>query len=38
MLSIIGPAQRVPNEHPIRRIKTLADEELRKLLPVFDAI
>ncbi len=38
MLSIIGPAQRVPNGHPIRRIKALADEELRKLSPVFDAM
>jgi hypothetical protein len=31
-----GPAQRVPSAHPIRRIKALADEELRKLSPVFD--
>ncbi len=37
MLSIIGPAQRVPNGHPIRRIKALADEELRKRSPVFDS-
>jgi hypothetical protein len=31
VLSIVGPAQREANEHPIRRIKTSADEELRKL-------
>jgi hypothetical protein len=37
-LSLMGPAQRVPKEHPIRRIKALADEELERLSPVFEAM
>jgi len=36
MFSLIGPAQRVPKDHPIRRIKELADEELARLSSVFD--
>ena len=35
MLSFITPEQRVPQGHPIRRIKALADEELKRLSPVF---
>lgn len=38
MLSLVGPAQRVPKDHPIRRIKALADEELVRLSPVFDSM
>jgi transposase len=34
--SLVQPAQRVPKEHPIRRIKELADAELKRLSPVFD--
>jgi len=36
MLSLVGPEQRVPKDHPIRRIKALADAELVRLSPVFD--
>lgn len=36
--TLVQPAQRVPKDHPIRRIKELADRELRNLSPVFDAM
>jgi transposase len=36
MLSLVTPSKRVPADHPIRRIKEIADEELRRLSPVFD--
>ena len=36
MLSLVSPEQRVSLEHPIRRIKALADQELARLSPVFD--
>lgn len=36
MLSLTGPEQVVPADHPIRRIKALADAELARLSPVFD--
>lgn len=36
MLSLTSPEDRVPAEHPARRIKQLADEALKKLSPVFD--
>jgi transposase len=36
MLSLVGPEQRVPKDHPIRRIKGLADAELVRLSPVFE--
>lgn len=35
-LSIVGPEQRVPPEHPIRRIKALADAELKRLSAHFE--
>jgi transposase len=38
MLSVIGPEERVPQDHPIRRIKALADAELKCLSPTFDAM
>jgi transposase len=34
--SLVQPAHRVPKDHPIRRIKTMADEQLKKLSPLFD--
>lgn len=37
-LTIVGPEQRVPQDHPIRRIKALADAELERLSPQFDAM
>src|SRR5579863_5203427 len=36
--TLVQPAQRVPKEHPIRRIKELADAELKLLSPVFDTM
>ena len=38
MLTLTTPDQRVPKDHPIRRIKQLADAELRALSPVFDGM
>lgn len=38
MLTLVGPEQRVPRDHPIRRIKLLADHELERLSPVFEAM
>lgn len=35
-MSLVQPAQRVPMDHPIRRIKAIADAELERLAPVFD--
>src|SRR5450432_2967329 len=36
MLSLVTPEKRVPADHPLRQIKTLAEEALRTLSPVFD--
>ena len=36
MFSLKTPEQRVPKDHPIRRIKQIADRELERLSPVFD--
>jgi transposase len=36
MLSLMTPARRVPKDHPIRRIKEIADRELERLSPVFE--
>src|SRR3989338_6043933 len=36
LLCIISPDQRVPKEHPLRRIKAMADKELNNLSPVFE--
>ena len=38
MLSVVDAEHCVPEDHPIRRIKTLADAELTRLSPTFDAI
>jgi len=38
MLVVINPEQRIPQDHPLRRIKTLADAALKELSPVFDAM
>jgi len=34
--SLVRPDLMVPEDHPIRTIKVLADAELRRLSPVFD--
>src|SRR6202165_301245 len=36
MLMIMEPGDRVPREHPLRRIKELADAALTQLSPLFD--
>ena len=36
ILMIMEPGDRVPKEHPLRRVKELADDALAKLSPVFD--
>lgn len=36
IFTVVTPAQVVPADHPIRKIKELADLELEKLSPVFD--
>jgi hypothetical protein len=38
MWMLMSPETRVPQDHPLRAIKGLADEALAKLLPVFDAM
>ena len=38
MMTLTTPERRVPKDHPIRRIKALADAELARLSPVFDAM
>jgi len=36
MVMLMSPESRVPKDHPIRRIKKMADEALAKLSPMFD--
>lgn len=36
MLMLVSPESRIPKDHPIRRIKKLADEALREMSPLFD--
>jgi transposase len=38
MLTVVQPDHRIRPDHPIRRIKALADGELRRLSAVFDAM
>lgn len=38
MLMLASPEERIPKDHPIRRIKKLADEALRAMSPLFDAM
>ena len=38
MLSLVTPDKRVPADHPLRRIKVLADQALAALSPTFDAM
>ena len=38
ILMLILPQTRVPNTHPLRGIKKLADEALEELSPAFDAM
>ena len=36
MLVVIDPEQRIAQDHPLRRIKALAEAALEELSPVFD--
>ena len=36
MLMIMEPGDRAPKEHPLRRVRELADAALRQLSPLFD--
>src|SRR5437899_13100160 len=36
MLMIMEPGDRVPKEHPLRRVKELADAALKELSPLFE--
>lgn len=38
MFSIVSPEARIPADHPLRRIKAMADEILRGLSTTFDAM
>ncbi len=38
MLSLVAPVQRVPADHPLRKVKLLADEALAALSPTFDVM
>lgn len=36
MLSLVTPEKRVPEDHPLRQVKVMAEEALRTLSPVFE--
>ena len=38
LFSYLSPEQRVPADHPLRAIRTMTDEALRRLSPRFEAI
>ena len=38
MFSVVSPERRIPADHPLRRIKAMADEILRGLSSTFDAM
>ena len=38
MLALMSPEDMVPKDHPVRRIKKLADDALKDLSPTFDAM
>jgi len=38
LFSYLSPEQRVPADHPLRAIRTMTDDALRRLSPRFDAI
>src|SRR4051795_11544617 len=35
MLAVVDTEQRIPADHPLRRIKAIADAELQRLSPIF---
>ena len=38
LFSYLSPEQRVPQEHPLRVIRTMTDAAVRRLSPQFEAI
>src|SRR5215212_218344 len=38
MLALVSMESLIPKDHPLRRVKPLADEALRELSPLFDAM
>jgi len=38
MLCLMSPESRVPTDHPLRRIRVIADEILEEMTPLFDAM
>ena len=38
LFSYLSPEQRVPADHPLRTIRLMTDDALRRLSPRFDAI
>jgi transposase len=38
MFSVVSPERRIPADHPLRRIKAMADEILRELSATLDAM
>lgn len=38
LFSYLSPEQRVPADHPLRAIRTMTDEALRRLSPRFEAL
>jgi len=38
LFSYLSPEQRVPSDHPLRRIRGMTDEALRRLSPRFEAM
>lgn len=38
MLCLMSPESRVPTDHPLRRIRVIADEILDEMSPLFDAM
>ena len=38
LFSYLSPEQRVPADHPLRTIRTMTDDAVRRLSPRFEAI
>jgi hypothetical protein len=38
IIAYINLERRVPQDHPLRKIKAMADQELKRLSPLFNAM
>jgi hypothetical protein len=38
MFTLLSPDKRVPKDHPLRPLKCMCDEALRRMSPLFDAM